>query len=96
MRNNRTMFGKPKHKELANIVKIDSPADARKSTSMLKRRFRHAKSRSEKVAIKRATVNASNRAGAFLSKKDLSASEKSEMRKVKKIYRMAYKGMILD
>ena len=91
----RSMFRKPKNKTLSKIVEIDTPADANKSAMILKKRFRHQKSRKAKVATKRATINAANIAGAMLNKKDLSTKEKNEMRKVRRIYRDAAKNMKL-
>jgi len=96
MRKKRSMFGEPTNKTLAKIVKIDTPADARKSATELKHRFRTLETRAAKVATKRACVNAANRAGAMLKKKDLSTAERAEMRKVRKIYKDAYKTMKLD
>lgn len=92
----RTMFGVRKWKRLAEVVSLVNPVEARKSTTWLKRHFRELKSREHKVAVKRATVLAMNRARAAGKKKDLSAREKKEFRKIAKIYEKAYKSMKLD
>ena len=89
------MFAKPKNEELAKMVVIDKPSKARRAAAALKRRFRRQKQRPAKVRTKRATVNAANRAGAMMNKKDLSYKEKVEMRKVRKIYKDAAKDMKL-
>jgi len=90
------MFGVRKWKRLAEVVSLVNPVEARKSTTWLKRHFRELKSREHKVAVKRATVLAMNRARAAGKKKDLSAREKKEFRKIAKIYEKAYKSMKLD
>lgn len=92
----RTMFVEPKTKMLAAVVKIDSPANAKKSAIELKRMFRERKHRDSKVKIKRAAVLAYVRSRAMLKKKDLSSKEKAEFRKIAAIYKKAYKSMELD
>jgi hypothetical protein len=92
----RTMFGKPKNKALAKMVRLDSPSAARKSAIALKRRFHSMKTRPAKVATKRATVLASSRAKASGKKRNLSTKEKREFASISKIYKDAYKSMKLD
>lgn len=92
----RTMFVKPKSKTLAAVVKIDTPANAKKSVIELKKMFRKREHRDSKVKIKRATVLAYSRSRAMLKKKDLSSKEKAEFRKIARIYKKAYKSMVLD
>jgi hypothetical protein len=90
-----TMFGTPKHKGLAKLIKMDTPADARESSRELLRKFNKLEQRPSKVAYKRATVLAANRAGAMLKKKNLSSKERGEFRKIRGIYRDTAKKMKL-
>ena len=95
-RKKRSMFGKAKHKKLAEIVRIDTPSNARKSAKKLLRLFQKAKRRKTKVVIKRACVLARNRCLAIRKKKNLSERERKELLKVAKIYHKASKLMVLD
>lgn len=92
----KTMFVEPKTKMLAAVVKVDSPVNARKSATSLKKMFREREHRDSKVRIKRATVLACSRSRAMLKKKDLSSKEKAEFREIAAIYKKAYKLMVLD
>lgn len=95
-RRNKSMFGPPKHKELAKIVRIDTPENARKSAKQLLNKFKRARTREQKVTIKRSVVLAANRAEAIRKKKNLSAKERREMKQIEKIYRSAAKKMKLS
>lgn len=68
----RTIFFPPRHKKLADIISIESPAAFRESIRRLTR-----------VGIgateKRALVLAQNRAKAMLKKRNLSAKERREL-----------------
>jgi hypothetical protein len=90
------MFVEPKTKMLAAVVKVDSPANSRKSANSLKKMFKEREHRDSKVRIKRAAVLAYVRSRAMLKKKDLSSKEKAEFREIAGIYKKAYKLMILD
>lgn len=90
-----TMFGERRWKQLAEVVSLENPVEARNSAVWLKRHFKELKSREHKVAVKRATVLAANRADAMLKKKDLSRKERNEFRKIVTIYRQAAKQMKL-
>jgi hypothetical protein len=85
------MFGPAKHKHLAKIVSLENPTEARESASELIEEFNKAKTRPHQVEIKRATILASNRAGAAIKrhKRPLSSGEKKEYRSIKKIYKNA-------
>lgn len=86
IRKGRTMFGKAKNKQLAGIVRIDTPAHARKAACQLESRFKHLKTRDAKVRTKRATILASNRVGVMLKKRSLSAKERRELKTVRVVY----------
>jgi len=92
----KTMFGKAKHPGLAKTIEFDTPAHARKAASKLVHHFNELERRDAKVATKRATVQAANRAGAMLGKKNLSAKERKEMRQIHGIYRKAHQRMKLE
>lgn len=87
------MFGERRWKQLAKVVSLENPAEARSSAVWLKRHFQELKSHEHKVAVKRACVLAANRADAMLKKKDLSRRERGEFRKIVTIYRQAAKQM---
>ena len=71
----RTIFFPPRHKKLADIISIESPAAFRESIRRLKR-----------MGIgpteKRALVLAQNRAKAMLKKRNLSAKERRELQAI--------------
>lgn len=90
-----TMFGERRWRRLAEVVSLENPAEARRSAVWLKRHFKELRSHEHKVAVKRATVLAMNRSRAAMKRKDLSSREKSEFRKIAKIYEDAYKSMNL-
>jgi len=88
-------YDKPKSPLLAKIVRIDTPANARKATKKLLRMFKQAKNRDWKVHIKRSAVLAMNRAEAMLNRKNLSTKERRELREVIRIYESVVKKMTL-
>ena len=87
-----TMFGKPKHKYLRDIISIRTPESATGSVRELNREFNQAKTKAKKLRIARATLLASNRAKAMLSKR-LSPRERGEMLMVSAIYKKAAERM---
>lgn len=92
----QTLFRPAKHKYLADIVSLKNPLEAEHSAQQLILDFDMAKTRAKKVRVKRATVQARNRAYvAHHDRKDLSPAEKKEMLEVSLIYERAYKRMIL-
>jgi hypothetical protein len=91
----KSMFGKPKNMTLAKKIEMDTPTHARKAAAEMVKRFHELEHRDAKVATKRAVVNAANRAGATLNRKNLSTKEKKEMRKIRRIYKDAAKKMVL-
>lgn len=74
----KTIFFPPKHKRLAKKIRIDTPANFRKSISDLKKD-------GLTTTEKRALVLARNRAKAQLNRKDLSREERKEMRIISKM-----------
>jgi hypothetical protein len=90
------MFAKqPKYKNLSEMVKMSSVEEARISAQELLRHFRDLKQRKYKVATKRATVLAANRAGAQLARKDLSEQKSDDFREIEMIFRKAAAQMKL-
>lgn len=89
------MFGERRWKQLAEVVSLENPVEARNSAVWLKRHFKELKSHEHKVAVKRACVLAMNRSRASMKRKDLSSREKNEFRKIAKIYEDAQKTMKL-
>lgn len=71
----------------SDIVKISSPEEANESVRMLHKEFMNAKTREKQSHIIKSAVLASNRAGAFLEKRDTKPKTKLEMVRVRKIYR---------
>jgi len=91
----KTLFFSPKHQRLATIVKIDTPSNANKSCEILLKKFKYARTRDVKRAIKQATVCAANRARAMSKKKTITPKERNELMEIARIYETAYKSMIL-
>lgn len=90
----RSMFyDKPRHRDIAEIVTIESPAAARKAGRKLLAMFNKAKTRKRKVTIKRSVVLAANRAEAASKRRNLSEKERREMKEVARIYRQISKKM---
>ena len=81
-----TLFFKPKHKWLANIISIETPAKAKVSVKELSKLWSHNKSRSFRVLLIRSVVLTINRVRALLNKSGLSSKEKRELKSVWKIY----------
>jgi hypothetical protein len=71
-RRRKTIFFPPKHKKLAEIISIESPAAFRESIRKLQKMGIGARE-------KRALVLAQNRAKAMLKKKSLSPKEQREL-----------------
>ena len=96
-RRKRSMFySPPRHRKLAEIIRIDSVPAAKKAAAKLLQMFREAKRRSRKVTIKRAVVLAANRAMAAARKRGLSHKEKVELRKVAMVYYEAAAKMKIE
>jgi hypothetical protein len=74
----KTIFFPPRHKKLADIISIESPAAFRQSIRRLQRRGLDA-------TEKRALVLAQNRAKAMLKKRTLSAKERRDLETIARI-----------
>ena len=74
----KTIFFPPKHKKLADIISIESPAAFRRSIQALKKGGLNA-------TEKRALVLAQNRAKAMLKKRNLSDKERRELQAIARI-----------
>src|SRR2546421_8507384 len=77
-RRRKTIFSPPRHKKLADIISIESPAVFRESIRKLKRMGIGA-------TEKRALVLAQNRAKAMLKKRSLSEKERRELQAISRI-----------
>ena len=71
----KTIFFPPRHRNLARIISIESPAAFRRAIQTLKRGGLN-------VTEKRALVLAQNRAKAMLKKRNLSARERRELQAI--------------
>lgn len=88
-----TMFGKAKNKYLRDIISIRSPESATGSVRELNREFYSSKTKVKRLRIARATLLASNRAKAMISRRTLSPRERGEMLTVSAIYKKAAERM---
>ena len=80
---------------LRTKTKFRSVEEAKKTAKKLELDFNKAKSREEKLAIKRKLILASNRAEKRAKKRDISAEKKKEYNEIAKVYRIAYQQMVL-
>lgn len=90
----RTLFGKPKYINLAKMIKMSNVDEARMSADELLRHFSKLQQHKYKVATKRATVLAANRANAQLKRKNLSRTESDDFREIEMIFRDAAERMV--
>ncbi len=82
----RTIFFPPKHAKAAKMIRIDSPEGARQSVRWLSHEWRKAKRRDKKRRLIRYASLAKARAKVALKRRNLSAKERKEFKKVVKIY----------
>jgi len=88
----RTMFyHPPRHKRLADVIRISSPTAAKASVKEAKELVKEGYY--SKTTVKRAFVLAANRSKAMLNRKNLSVKERRELRQVARIYRNAAKSL---
>jgi hypothetical protein len=80
------MFSPAKHKYLRDIISIRSPESATGSVRELTREFYQSKTKAKRLRIARSTQLASNRALASAKRKTVSLGERTELKKVAKIY----------
>ncbi len=88
------MFKEPKSKTLADIVKIDTVANAERSTKELLKRFESLRHRDAKIHTKRATVLAANRA-ALIAKRTKKPQMRTDKLRIAGLYRKAASKMKL-
>ncbi len=86
----RGIFFPAKHRKLAEIVTIESPAKARKAVKKLKRLIGKGYTKKQ---IRGAMIIAYARAKALAKKKGISAKEKRELRQIAKIYLKAARSL---
>ena len=82
----KTMFGKPRHKYLRDIISIRSPESATGSVRELTREFYQSKTKTKRLRIARSAQLASNRASASAKRQSVSPRERAELKKVARIY----------
>lgn len=87
----KSMFGPAKDKHIAEVVSLESPADAQDSIDSLERMFDAATSHRKKMHILRATTLAANRAEAMRIR--VGPKERKELTAVAKKYRKSSQGM---
>ena len=87
-----TVFFPARHKWLADIIKLDTPANARKAAEKLEREFNRS-SKSRKLLILRAVNLAAIRARIGSQNRRLSKKEREEYRVIHGIYRRLYEKL---
>ena len=87
-----TVFFPSKHKWLADIVRLDTPSNARKAAERLEREFNKS-TRSRKLLILRAINLAAIRARIGSQNKRLSEKERREYKVIHGIYRRLYEKL---
>lgn len=81
---------------LSTKTRLRSVEEAKKSAKKLELDYEKAKSREEKIAIKRKLVLASNRAEKKSKKRNISPAKKKEYQQIARAYRSAHGRMILE
>jgi len=87
-----TVFFPARHRWLADIIKLDTPANARKAAEKLEREFNRS-SKSRKLLILRAVNLAAIRARIGSQNRRLSKKEREEYRVIHGIYRRLYEKL---
>jgi len=82
----KTMFGPPKHKNLAQITTIENPIKASEAARQLMKQTKRLKRSSSILRRAYSAQLAANRARAQLKRKNLSSKERAEMREVAAIW----------
>jgi hypothetical protein len=83
----RTIFHPAKHGYLADIIRIDTPGNARRSVEQLDEEWNKADTRAKKLRLARAALEASNRARIISRNPRVSQVQREEARRVAEIYR---------
>jgi hypothetical protein len=86
-RKHRSLYGSPKHKELAAHISQKNPTEARESVHYLDRKWEMSGSRKERVLLVQAANQEANRAKADLNRRDLSEHERHNLTEIQGIYR---------
>ncbi len=90
----RSIFpSKPRSKHLSDVVKVDTPANARSAAAQLRREFNQAKTHKRKLHIYHATHDAARIAGVMKRNPRLSGKEHREAAEIEKTYDRAAKSM---
>lgn len=82
----QTLFFPARNKELAELISLRSPEEARASVNDLDSIFGSEDRKDKRLEIARAVRLAANRAFASRQRKDLSDKEKKEFSEIEKIY----------
>ena len=82
----KTIFFKPKYKKIADLIRIDTPKNAKEGLKELYGEFKKLKTKKAMLRRIRSITLAINRINAMLKKKSLSAKERKELKEVKKIF----------
>jgi hypothetical protein len=91
----RTLFGEPHYQKYSEIISLENPDAAKGSAGQMLREFRGASTRAKRVRVKRAVVQAANRAGVASGSMRLSSREREEARQIAKIYNDAKAEMVI-
>jgi hypothetical protein len=85
---NVSLFFKAKDRHLANVISIESPEKAEGSVEELRKEFRQAKSRKQRVKLMRAAMIAKFRSLAETKRKNLGEKERNQFFSVAKVYQV--------
>jgi hypothetical protein len=87
---NAGLFGPPKSKLLSEIVRIDTPENAKRSIKTLIQMFKTSNDPEWRLHIKRAIQQAAARASVIAENKRVSPKERKEAKEVSKMYWIAF------
>ena len=82
-----TIFGQPKYKKYADIIKVDTISNARESVMSLKKEYKEAQTNIKKLRIIKVLIYTINRIEVTLKRTTLSISEQYEFKRVLTIYK---------
>ncbi|MGQ4874603.1 MAG: hypothetical protein ACP6IY_11095 [Promethearchaeia archaeon] len=83
---NKGLYNQAKYQKYSQIVKIDTPENAEKSTKILFDEFENAKTNKKRLRIWRITRMTARRCRALAERKDLSDKERRECKKIAEKY----------
>lgn len=84
-----------RYKKYSDIISLKNPLEARASASQMLEEFNRAEQRSKKVRVKRAVVQAANRAGVASENMNLTERERKEAAEIQRIYNDAKDKMAI-